>query len=59
VEQDETEDLLEKERRIREDYGVEPDTLYQVEIPFKDLRQYQSRGMDKEFWQSAELVETD
>lgn len=59
VEQDETEDLLEKERRIREDYGVEPDTLYQVEISFKDLRQYQSRGMDKEFWQSAELVETD
>jgi hypothetical protein len=53
-----SEETLLKEKRIREKYGVEPDTLYRVEIPLKDLDQYIAYGMDKEFWQSAERVES-
>lgn len=52
----ESEEALLKEKRIREKYGVEPDTLYRVEIPIKDLDQYITYGMDKEFWQSAERL---
>ena len=44
--------VLEKEERIRTNYGVEPDTVYRVEIPLKEL----GKSMDKEFWQSAERV---
>ena len=44
--------VLEKEERIRTEYGVEPDTVYRAEIPLKEL----GKSMDKEFWQSAERV---
>ncbi len=59
VVQEDSEDVLKKERRIRDEYGVEPDTLYRAEIPLEELKRYQSRGMDQEFWQNAERVETD
>lgn len=55
--QQDTEMLAEKEQRIRTRYGIEPDTVYRAEIPMKDLENYTKYGMDKEFWQSAELVE--
>jgi hypothetical protein len=50
--------LTKREERIRTEYGVEPDTVFRVEIPFEELERYSERGMDKEFWQSAERVES-
>jgi len=44
--------VLEKEERIRTKYGVEPDTVYRVEIPLQEL----GKSRDKEFWQNAERV---
>ena len=48
--------LTKREEQIRTDYGVEPDTLYRIEIPFEELHG-RSRTLDKEFWQSAERVD--
>lgn len=46
--------LRKREERIRTEYGVEPDTLYRIVIPFEEVG---PRRMDKEFWQSAERVD--
>lgn len=48
-----SEETLQKEKRLREEYGVEPDTLYRVEIPLQNLDQYITYGMEKAFWQGA------
>lgn len=55
--EEDNEILVKREEHIRTEYGVEPDTLYRVEIPFEELGRYTSRGMDKEFWQCAERVD--
>jgi hypothetical protein len=45
--------LAKREECIRSEYGVEPDTVYRVEIPFEEVAK---QTMDKEFWQGAARV---
>ena len=45
------EQLTKRDERIRSEYGVEPDTMYRVKFPIKQIP-----NLDKAFWQSAERV---